>query len=193
VEFPSLLSLITRGFIQFFSNTFNTVQVVLAQGTVILAFFVIGCGYVSTSDYLSHIKSITILPIDIQDPDFYNDTSGNPHDEIIREALINRFNQKWRDGNDAELNMAILDFDLRPIDYNANNQPEKLRMSLEIEYEFKDRLRNKMIDSKDNYFQIHDFYIVSDRGEPPETLEQAQTRLIQELVNDFYSTLAEQW
>ena len=37
------------------------------------------------------------------------------------------------------------------------------------------------------YFKNHDFYIVSGQGEPPETREDTQ-RLIQELVDDFYST-----
>ena len=147
----------------------------------------------STSDYLNHIKTITISPIEIQDPDFTFDASGNPYDEVIRNALIDRFNQKWRDGNDAQLDVIILDYYLEPYRYDANNQPEQFRMSLEIEYEFRDRNQNKVIDRRDNYLQIHDFYVVSGQGEPPETREEAQQRLIQELVDDFYSTLAEQW
>ena len=166
---------------------------VLSLGVLILIFVVSGCGYVSTSDYLNHIKTITISPIEIQDPDFTFDTANNPHDEIIREALINRFNQKWRDGSDARLDIIILDYDLRPYSYDANNQPEQFRMSLEIEYEFRDQKQSKIIDRRDNYVQIHDFYVVQGLGEPPETLEEAQKRLVEELVDDFYSTLAEQW
>ena len=164
--------------------------------TVIVSVYAIlgvGCGYVSTSDYLNHIKTIAVLPVKIEDPDFMMDTSGNPHDEIIREALIQRFNQKWRDGNDAQLDLTIEDYDLKPLQYDANNQPEQFRMSLVITYEFMDRVRNKVIDRRDDYVQNHDFYIVSGRGEPPENREEAQSRLIQELVDDFYSTLAEQW
>ena len=177
----------------------NLMQVVatlrspLSRLILILILVVSGCGYVSTSDYLSHIKTITISPIEIQDPDFTFNTANNAHDEIIRNALIDRFNQKWRDGNDARLDIIILDYDLRPYSYDANNQPEQLRMSLEIEYEFRDQKQNKIIDRRDSYFQIHDFYIVSGQGEPPETLEEAQKRLVDELVDDFYSTLAEQW
>ena len=165
----------------------------LSLGVSMLIFVVLGCGYVSTSDYLNHIKTITISPIEIQDPDFTFDTGGNPHDEIIRTALTNRFNQKWRDGSDARLDIIILDYDLRPYSYDANNQPEQFRMSLEIEYEFRDQKQNKIIDRRDNYVQIHDFYVVQGLGEPPETLEEAQKRLVDELVDDFYSTLAEQW
>ena len=168
-------------------------RAVLLQGVLMLVFAALGCGYVSTSDYLNHIKTITISPVEIQDPDFTFDTANNPHDEIIREALIDRFNQKWRDGNDAQLDIIILDYYLEPYSYDANNQPEQFRMSLEIEYEFRDRVQNKIIDRRDSYFQIHDFYVVQGLGEPPETWEEAQKRLIQELVDDFYSTLAEQW
>ena len=170
-----------------------TLRNVFSLGVLMLTFFVSGCGYVSTSDYLSHIKTITISPIEIQDPDFTFDTANNPHDEIIREALINRFNQKWRDGNDSRLDIIILDYHLEPFRYDANNQPEQLRMSLEIEYEFRDQKQNKIIDRRDSYVQIHDFYIVQGLGEPPETRAEAQKRLIDELVDDFYSTLAEQW
>ena len=165
----------------------------LSLGGLILIFVVSGCGYVSTSDYLSHIKTITISPIEIQDPDFTFDSAGNAHDEVVRNALINRFNQKWRDGSDARLDIIILDYDLRPYSYDANNQPEQFRMSLAIEYEFRDQKQNKIIDRRDNYVQIHDFYVVQGMGEPPETREEAQKRLIEELVDDFYSTLAEQW
>lgn len=171
----------------------GALRAVPSIAALILILVISGCGYVSTSDYLNHIKSITISPIEIQDPDFTFDTSGNPHDEIIRDALIDRFNQKWRDGNDSQLDVIILDYHLEPYRYDANNQPEQFRMSLEIEYEFRDRVQGKIIDRRDSYFQIHDFYVVSGQGEPPETWEEAQKRLIQELVDDFYSTLAEQW
>ena len=176
-----------------FVRSAAALHAILVPGVLGLILVVSGCGYVSTSDYLNHIETITISPIEIQDPDFTFDTAGNPHDEVIREALIERFNRKWRDGNDSQLDMIILDYDLRPYRYDANNQPEQFRMSLEIEYEFRDRVQNKIIDQRDNYFQIHDFYVVQGQGEPPETREEAQKRLIQELVDDFYSTLAEQW
>ena len=53
--------------------------------------------------------------------------------------------------------------------------------------------RSKLIEQNDNYQQIHEFFIVSDRGEPPETLGEAKGRLVEELVDDLYSLLAEQW
>ena len=189
MKLPLLFSSTMRNFVRFAATLRNA----LSLGVLILIFVVSGCGYVSTSDYLNHIKTITISPVEIQDPDFTFDTAGNPHDEAIRKAFTNRFNQKWRDGNDAQLDIIILDYHLEPYSYDANNQPEQLRMSLEIEYEFRDRVQNKIIDRRDSYFQIHDFYVVQGQGEPPETREEAQKRLVEELVDDLYSTLAEQW
>ena len=144
-------------------------------------YYVSGCGYVSTTDYLNHIESITISPVVIEDPDF------------TYQRITESFEKKWQDGNDSQLDIVVVDYDLRPINFNANNQPTQLQMKLTIDYTFTDRVRNKVIDRQDNYIQICEFYIVQGRGEPPETLEEARERLIQELSNDFYSMLAEQW
>ena len=73
-----------------------------------------GCGYVSKSEYLEHINTIRIPPIEILDADFaYDETSQRGYDEVIHEKLIQRFNRKWRDGNDAEFTMRIQDYNLR--------------------------------------------------------------------------------
>lgn len=161
---------------------------------LILPHFILGCGYVSTSSYLEHIKTINIPLITIEDPDFsYDANSGTTFDEIITEELRDRFNQKWRDGNDAQLDLVILDYDLEPIQYDVNNNPAQFRMSLLIEYEFRDRIQNRIIDRQENYIQIHDFYITSVTGEEPETRQEATTRLIRELTDDLYNQLAEQW
>ena len=52
----------------------------------------LGCGYVSTSDYLNHIETITVTPVTVEDPDFtYERATGKLYDEVIREALVDRF------------------------------------------------------------------------------------------------------
>ena len=66
-----------------------------------------------------------------------------------------------------------------------------VRMSLQVEYEFRDRVRDAIIAESNNHVQIHDFYIVPNRAEPPETEEQARKRLIDELIEDLYTQLAE--
>ena len=66
-------------------------------------------------------------------------------------------------------------------------------MSLQIEYQFVDRVRNDIIDESDNYIQVHDFYIVPNRSEPMETVEQAKGLIVEELIEDLYNQLAEQW
>lgn len=153
-----------------------------------------GCGYVSKSEYLEHISTIRIAPVVILDADFaYDEASQRSYDEVIHEKLTQRFNRKWRDGNDAEFTMRIQDFDLREQAYGPQGQVEMLRMTLQIEYEFLDRVRNNMIAQTDNHVQVHDFYIVDGRAEPPESREEAERRIVDELVEDLYNQLAEQW
>ena len=153
-----------------------------------------GCGYVSKSEYLEHISTIRIAPVDILDADFaYDNASQRPYDEVIHEKLTQRFNRKWRDGNDAEFTMRIQDFDLREQDYGPQGQAEMLRMTLQIEYEFFDRVRNQMIAQADNHLQVHDYYIVPGRAEPPESRAEAERRIVDELIEDLYNQLAEQW
>jgi len=154
----------------------------------------VGCGYVSTSDYLNHIESIVITPVVVEDPDFtYERSTGKLYDEIIREAIVNRFSQKWRDGNDAQLDLVVRDYDIKAIDFDGNNRPIRLQMKLLVDYTFKDLIRNKLVEQNDNYQQLHEFFLVSGRGEPPETIREAKGRLVEELVDDLYSLLAEQW
>lgn len=155
---------------------------------------VVGCRYVSTSSYLEHIKSINIPPIEVNDADIaYDNVSQRPFDEVIHEKLTDRFNRKWNDGNDSELTIKIQDYDIKEHGFGPSGNVELLRMSLQVEYQFVDRVRNNMIERRDNHVQIHDFYVVDNRGEPPETVDQAKNLIIEELIEDLYNQLAEQW
>ncbi|MDE0298210.1 MAG: LptE family protein [Candidatus Poribacteria bacterium] len=160
----------------------------------ILMCLVLGCGYVSTSSYLEHIKTVQIAPVQIEDSDIvYDVQSDRPYDEILQEKLTKRFTRKWRDGNDALLEVRILDYDLREVDFGATNQAEKLRMSLQVDYRFLDRVNNKIIDQDDSYFQVLDFFVVSGRDEEPKSVQQARTEIFDEFVDDLFQQLAEQW
>lgn len=153
-----------------------------------------GCGYVSKSEYLEHINTIRIPPIEILDADFaYDTTSQRPYDEVIHEKLTQRFNRKWRDGNDSEFTMRIQDYNLIEHGYGPNGEVELLRMTLQIEYQFIDRVRNTIIEESDNYLQVHDFYVVPNRAEPMESPQQAKGLMVEELIEDLYNQLAEQW
>lgn len=166
----------------------------LHSGSLILTCFVLGCGYVSTSSYLEHIKTVQIAPVQIEDSDItYDVQSDRPYDEILQEKLTRRFTRKWRTGNDALLEVTVLDYDLREIDFGATNQAEKLRMSLQVDYRFTDRVNNKIIDQDDSYFQVFDFFIVSGRDEEPKSVQQARTEIFDEFVDDIFQQLAEQW
>ena len=151
-----------------------------------------GCGYIFKSKDLEHINTIRIAPIEILDADFaYDNTSQRPYDEVIREKLTQRFNRKWQDGNDAEFTMRIQDYNLKEHEFGPKGNVEVVRMTLRIEYQFVDRVRNNIIDETDNYTQVHDFYIVPNRGEPMETLDQARALIVDELVEDLYNQFAE--
>lgn len=161
-----------------------------------VAFFSVfaGCGYVSTSSYLEHIKTINIPPIEIQDADFaYDDVSQRPFDEVIHEKLTQRFNRKWNDGSDSELTIKIQDYHIKEHGFGPSGNVEMLRMSLQVEYQFLDKVRNNLIERRDNHVQIHDFYVVENRGEPRESVEQAKNLIVDELIEDLYNQLAEQW
>ena len=161
---------------------------------ILLNLLIPGCGYYSKSEYLEHISTIRITPIEILDADFaYDNASQRPYDEVIHEKLTQRFNRKWRDGNDSEFTIRIQDYDLKEHGFGPQGNIEMLRMTLQIEYEFLDRVRNNMIAEANNYIQVHDFYIVANRAEPIESLEQAKGLIVEELIEDLYNQLAEQW
>lgn len=155
---------------------------------------IMGCGYVSTSSYLEHINSINIRPIEVNHADIaYDNVSQRPFDEVIHEKLTERFNRKWNDGNDSELIIKIQDYDIKEHGFGPSGNVELVRMSLQVEYQFIDKVRNNLIEKRDNHVQIHDYYVVENRGEPPETTDQAKNLIIEELIEDLYNQLAEQW
>ena len=163
-------------------------------GLPILLILISGCGYVSKSAYLEHISTIRIAPIEILDADFaYDNASQRPNDEVIHEKLTERFNRKWRDGNDSEFMMTIQDYNVKEHGFGPNGEVELVRMTLQIEYQFIDKIQNRIIEESDNYLQVHDFYIVPNRAEPMETGEQARSLIVEELIEDLYNQLAEQW
>ena len=140
------------------------------------------------SKSLQHISTISIAPIEIRDPDFaYDNASQRPYREVIREKLTERFKSKWQSGSDAELIIRINDYQLKPHGFGSNGNVETVRMTLQIEYRFIDKIRNKTIEKNDNYIQIHDFYIVPGRTEPMRTSEQARSLIVAELVQDLYA------
>lgn len=191
----SLFSSKTRQTVKRCQSYPNPVFIMLLSICCIISFLVVpGCGYVSTSSYLEHIRSINIPPIDIQDPDFaYDEVSQRPFDEVIHEKLTQRFNRKWNDGNDSELTILIQNYDIKEQGYGPSGNVEMLRMTLQVEYRFLDKVRDNLITQTNNHLQIHDFYIVENRGEPPETLDQAKNLIVEELIEDLYNQLAEQW
>ncbi len=148
----------------------------------------LGCGYKSKSDYLEHINTITIPLVTVEDPDVELN-----FDQRLTTALRTKFTSKWREGGDAILTLTVKDYHIVAIDFDANNQPVRLRMFLKIDYTFKDNKKNKIVHSKQDYIQSHDYFKISGMGEEPETTEVATEKIIEELCDSLYGRLAEQW
>ncbi|MCD6505440.1 LptE family protein [Candidatus Poribacteria bacterium] len=153
---------------------------------ILLSLTLLGCGYVTKSNYLPHIKSIYIMPVENQSPLFEDE-------EALTEALRREFRKKWGPGGDSTLKVTIKEFKVEPISFDVNNFPEQYRMTLVIDYTFEDNVKKRIIDSKQDYVESHDFYVVQGRGVEPETEEEAKAKLIEELARDLYNNLAEQW
>lgn len=146
----------------------------------------VGCGYVSESAYLKHVRSVRVPPI-------RNQTVLFELEDELTTALKTRFQSKWTDGDDAILLVTAHNYEIRPIGYDVNNFPEKYRMLVVLDYEFRDNVKAKLVDAKKDFEFHHDFYVVSGRGEPPEDEATARKRLMTDLVDELYYNLAEQW
>lgn len=154
--------------------------------TLSLAAFVWGCGYRSRSDLLGHIDSVTVSPI-------ANETVEYGLEDDLGDAIRQEFNRHWGEGTDSVFTGAIRIYEILPISLDQNNQPEQYRLVIGMSFVFEDRKRNKVLRNEKNYEKMHDFYVVPDRGESPETLQEAKQKLIEETAEDVVSTIVEEW
>lgn len=149
--------------------------------------FTLGCGYKTRSDLLGHIKSVTVSPI-------VNDTVEYGLEDDLADAIRLEFaNRQWREGTDSIFTGNIKMYEVLVISLDQNNQPEQYRLVIQMSFVFEDLKRNKILRNESNYEKIHDFYVVSDRGEPTETLREAKDKLIKELSEDLVSSIVEEW
>ncbi len=153
---------------------------------VVLVCLGTGCGYHSISNYLPHISSIRIPPVE-------NYTNRAEIGDELTAKLQERFRVKWNAGTDSGLQLNVLDYWIEPRRFDVNNQPEQYRMSVRVDYRMVDNVENRVIASqKDEEFH-RDFYVISGRGEEPETEEEARDLLFDDMVDTLYYGLAEQW
>ena len=151
-----------------------------------LVAFVWGCGYRTRSDLLRHIDSVTVSPIT-------NETVEYGIEDDLANAIGQEFGRHWGEGTDSVFTGAIKMYEILPISLDQNNQPEQYRLIIEMSFVFEDLKRNKVLRNEKNYEKMHDFYVVPDRGEPPETLKEAKQKLIEETAEDIVSSIAEEW
>ncbi|MBD3183377.1 hypothetical protein GF312_13855 [Candidatus Poribacteria bacterium] len=145
-----------------------------------------GCGYRSRSDLLRHIRTVTISPIN-------NETVEYGLEEDLADAIRDEFSRTWGEGTDSIFTATIKEYEILPISLDQNGQPEQYRLFIVMSFVFEDLKRNKILRNEKNYEQFHDFYVVSDRSEPPETLPEAKEKLIDEVAADIVSSIVEEW
>jgi len=88
---------------------------------------------------------------------------------------------------------TIRTYDYIPIGLDSSNRPEQYRLIIGLSFVFQDLKRNKVLRNERNYEKTYDFYVVSGRGKPPETLKEAKQNLIRETAEDIVSSIVEEW
>jgi len=155
---------------------------------LLLIISVWGCGYRSKSDLLGHIDSVTVSPI-------ANETVEYGLEEDLAEAVRQEFSKRssWGEGTDSIFTGTVKIYERGILSMDQNNQPEQYRLVMEMSFVFEDLKRSKVVQNEKNFVKIHDFYVVSDLGEPPETLEEAKQKLVEEAAEDIVSSIVEEW
>jgi hypothetical protein len=152
----------------------------------ILILSISGCGYVTRSESLKHIDSVTISPI-------ANESREYRIEEELGDSIKQEFFRRWSEGSDSIFNATIRNYEVLPLTLGQSNQPEQYRILLDISFVFQDLKRNKIIRDEKNYQKYYDFYVVSGRGKPPEDLKTAKANLIRETAQDIVNSILEEW
>jgi len=145
-----------------------------------------GCGYRTKSDLLGHIDTVTLSRIN-------NETQEYGLEEDMTAVLKREFSRHWGDGSDSLFSANIRMYELLPIALSQANQPEQYRLIINMSFIFEDLKRNRILRNEKNYEKMYDFYVVSGRGKPPETLKEAKQNLIEETAKDIVSGIVEEW
>ena len=155
---------------------------------LVSSLLILGCGYGSRSKAFEHIDSVTISPM-------ANETVEYGLEDDLSDAIRQEFSRRssWSEGTDSIFTGAIKTYEILPLSLDQNNQIEQYRLVLEMGFVFEDLKRNKILQNEKNYQKLYDFYVVSDRGEPPETLKEAKENLIKEVAEDVVGSIIDEW
>jgi len=148
-----------------------------------------GCGYVTRTETLKHIDSVTISsPI-------VNNSTEYGLEEELGDAIKQEFfrNPSIRgEGADSLFTLTINNYEVVPLlPLGQNNQPEQYRIILDLSFIYQDLKRNKIIRDEKNYQKLYDFYVVTGRGKPPEDLKTAKANLIREAAQEIVNSIFE--
>ena len=153
----------------------------------ILVLSISGCGYVTRSESLKHIDSVTLTPMT-------NESKEYGLELELGDSIKQEFFRRWSEGSDSLFTATIRNYEVIPIlPLGQSNQPEQYRILLDMSFVFQDLKRNKIIRDEKNYQKYYDFYVVSGRGKPPEDLKTAKSNLIRETAQDIVNSILEEW
>jgi len=143
-----------------------------------------GCGYITRSESLKHIDSVTISPI-------ANETSEYGLEQELGDSIKQEFYRRWSEGSDSLFTATIRNYEVLP--FGQSNPPEQYRIVLDMSFVFQDLKRNKIIRDEKNYEKLYDFYVVTGRGKAPEDIKTARANLIRETSQDIVNSIIEEW
>jgi hypothetical protein len=155
----------------------------------VYALSIYGCGYVTRSETLKHIDSVTISPIT-------NESKEYGLEQELGDAIKQEFFRRpsiRSEGSDSLFTATIRNYEVLPLTLGQSNQPEQYRIVLDMLFIYQDLKRNKIIRDEKNYEKTYDFYVVSGRGKPPEDLKTAKANLIREASQDIVNSIFEEW
>lgn len=142
------------------------------------------CGYVTKSDLLSHINTVTVMRPS-------NETQEYGLEEDLANALKQEFSRRWGEGSDSIFTAVIKGYDILIL--GQTNPPDQYRLVIRLSFTFEDIKRNRILKNERNYEKTYDFYVVPGRGKPPETLKEAKQNLIRETAEDIVSSIVDEW
>lgn len=103
----------------------------------------VGCSYTTTSNLPRHIHTISVGMFG--NSTYYLNLEGPLTRELIKEINLSPGYRVVNDGADAELSGEIINVRNVVTQYDANNQPKEMRVSITIRYSLYDKVANEFL------------------------------------------------
>ena len=103
----------------------------------------VGCSYTTTSNMPSHIHTISVGMFG--NSTYYLNLEGTLTRELIKAINLSPGYRVVNDGADAELSGEIISVRNVVTQYDANNQPKEMRVSITVSYSLYDKVANEFL------------------------------------------------